>query len=136
MDYGVWCKRGGILGLCELISQHREAITYDLLTAGWHLWQVGTPVMSWTEFGVWFRFLPPMSQTFQAIRGSQWSPEMHRLTDVLEVLLAANWQRGGGKGPKPKPMPRPGSKQKFGTATSLDVVRDRLTFVNGRAPGR
>ena len=136
MDYGVRFDSGGILGLCELISQHREAITFDLLVQGWHVWQVGTPALSWAEFGVWFRFLSPSSQTFQEIKGAQWSPEMHRLTDVLETLLAANWQRGGGKGPKPKPVPRPGSRQKFGTATGIDVVRDRLTFLNGRPPGR
>jgi len=136
VDYGVGFNRGGILGLYELISQHREAVTYDLLMGGWHLWQVGTPALSWVEFGVWFRFLPTDSQTFQAVKGPQWSPEMHRLTDIAEILMGANWQRAGGKGSKPKPLPRPSSKQKFGTATSIDVVRDRLTFLNGRPPGR
>ena len=136
MDHAVWYHRGGILGLYELIIQHREAVTYDLLMRGWHLWEVGTPALSWVEFGIWFRFLPTDSQTFQAAKGPQWSAEMHRLTDIAEILIGANWQRGGSRGPKPKPLPRPSSKQKFGTATAIDVVRDRLTFLNGRPPGR
>lgn len=138
MDYGVRFNGGGILGLYELIVQHREAITYDLLVQGFHLWQVGTPALSWLEFGVWFRFLPSQSQTFQAIRGPQWSAEMHRLTDVLETLMAANWQRGGGKGPKPKPVKRPGvgkNAQRFGKAAPLVDVRAHLMRLNGRAPG-
>lgn len=114
-------------------------MTYDLLRAGFHVWQIGSPALSWDEFNVWLRFCEPSSQLFKEIRGPQWSPELHRLTDIFEALQAANWQRGNaGKpspSPRPKPVKRPGmGGEKIGAPVDLDVVRDRLAMLNGRAP--
>jgi hypothetical protein len=31
----------------------------------------------------------------------------YQLANITDVLLGANWQRGGGKGQRPKPVHRP-----------------------------
>lgn len=37
---------------------------------------------------------------------------MHRLTDIADLLMSANWQRGGDEhAPKPDLFPRPGAEQ-------------------------
>jgi hypothetical protein len=35
----------------------------------------------------------------------------HLLATAIDVLAAANWQRGGGKSPRPKPLQRPDPKE-------------------------
>lgn len=41
-----------------------------------------------------------------------WSLDTHLLASAVEALIAANWQRAGGKGKRPKPLKRPQSKSK------------------------
>jgi hypothetical protein len=41
----------------------------------------------------------------------QWNLNEYLLAGIFDVLAAANWQRGGGKGPRPKQIPRPGVKE-------------------------
>ncbi len=137
MDCGFGGKPGGIESLLTLIHQHREAIQYDLLVAGLRLSWVGTPRLAWDDFAVWVKFVKPESQLYQSAYGPQWSREMHRLTDIADILAAANYQRGGSRGPRPKPFKRPGDKnsQTFGRAVPIDDVRQFLTERNGRAPG-
>lgn len=43
---------------------------------------------------------------------SAWSAETHMLTNTVDVLLGANWQRSGGKGLKPAPITRPGDESR------------------------
>lgn len=137
MDCGVGGKPGGIEGLLALIRQHREAIQYDLLKDGLRLSWLGSRRLGWDDFAVWVKFLPASSQTVQAAHGPSWSPELHMLANIVDVLSWANWQRGGGKGSKPKPVKRPGDKnsQTFGRAVPIDDVRQFLRERNGRAPG-
>lgn len=61
---------------------------------------------------------------------------MHRLTDIFDVLAAANWQRGG-KGPRPQPAKRPGKStaERFGKPVPFEQVEQFLINRNGRAPG-
>lgn len=101
--------------------------------AGFRLRRLGTPHFGWDDLAVWLKFLSRDSQLYQAIYGPQWSPEMHRLTDVVDVLTQANWQRGG-RGPRPKPIKRPGDKsaETFGRAVPIDDVRKFLLERNGR----
>lgn len=42
----------------------------------------------------------------------RWDTIEHLLAAVVDLLAAANWQRGGGKGQKPKPVPRPQAEGK------------------------
>lgn len=41
----------------------------------------------------------------------QWGLSDFLLAGIFDMLAAANWQRGGGKGPRPKQIPRPGVKE-------------------------
>lgn len=127
---------GGIQGLHQLIVEHREAIHYDLIAHGLRLWQVGTRAFGWDDFAVWLRFAEPTSQLARALHGDRWSPELHRLTDIFDVLSAANWQRSGGKGPRPKPTRRPGDSnaQRFGKPVPIERVDEYLMQRNGRTP--
>lgn len=136
MADGVGGGPGGIEALHRLIGEHRDAIHYDLLSAGLRLWQVGTRAFGWDDFAVWVKFTPTASQLAMAVRGYQWSPEMHRLTDIFEVLAAANWQRAGGKGGRPKPVKRPGDRKsdRLGKPVPFDQVEQFLIARNGRAP--
>lgn len=56
------------------------------------------------------RQLPAESATYRALGGPEasWTLSEHLLAMAVDVLRAANWQRGG-KGARPKPLPRPGS---------------------------
>ena len=47
-----------------------------------------------------------------------WSMETHMLASVADVLVGANWQRAGGKGPKPAPLPRPGDEARVKSKTA------------------
>ncbi len=116
--------RGGILGLCGLLDEHREAIDYDLLTLGLDLNRLGTSQLDWCRFRAILTYLPPTSAFARSMHGQRatWSSTEYLLAAAVDALAAANWQRGGGKGRKPKPIPRPGdepdmSVHSFGTAS-------------------
>lgn len=138
MDCGFGGKHGGIWGLYELVSEYREAVHYDLLALGLSPRLIGTPRFGWDDFAVWVKFMPASSQLFQAVRGPQWSAELHMLANIFDTVAAANWQRGGGKGGRPKPIKRPGGKsgQQFGKAVAFDQVEAFLFARNGRTPSK
>lgn len=60
--------------------------------------------------GVLVRQLPRESATFRELNPDEsvWGLPEQLLAAVVDVLRAANYQRGGSKGQKPKPIPRPG----------------------------
>lgn len=66
--------------------------------------------------------LPRTSATVRATLGdaAEWSTTDHLLALVADLLAAANWQRGGGKGKRPKPIERPGVKVPGRTDIALD----------------
>lgn len=137
MAGGVGGGPGGIQALHQLTIEHRDAVHYDLICSGLRLWQIGTRAFGWDDFAVWLKFASPNSQLARAIHGDQWSPEMHRLTDIFDVLAAANWQRSGGRGARPKPARRPGKSQseRLGKPVPFEQVEQYLINRNGRAPG-
>jgi len=61
---------------------------------------------------VYIRHLPLDSPLGIAINGqaARWDVNAHLLANVVDVLLGANWQRGGGKGSRPKPIARPDAR--------------------------
>lgn len=82
---------------------------------------------------MYLRHLPVESATVRAQRGEEafWGLREHLLAGAVDELRAANWQRGGGKGPRPKPLPRPGvgpKKERLGGARrrSQAEVKDLL----------
>lgn len=58
-----------------------------------------------------------------------WSPEAHLLAAAVDVLRAANWQRGGGKGSRPKPLDRPSEQAEKQREYEAHVDRARR-FLN------
>jgi hypothetical protein len=48
-----------------------------------------------------------------------WTYERMLLSNILDAVSGANWQRGGGKGKRPDPAPRP----KIRNATGRDALR-------------
>lgn len=67
---------------------------------------------TWRRFGVLMRGLPPESLFARTMARrlpdtgqpdmSSWPLAERLLGTIAEILLAANWQRGGGKGPRPQ----------------------------------
>jgi hypothetical protein len=56
------------------------------------------------------RGLPPDGALGRAMLGeaAAYTPEVHRLTDIADLLAMANWQRSGAPSSKrPKPIRRP-----------------------------
>jgi hypothetical protein len=43
-----------------------------------------------------------------------WTMDRHLLAAIVDLLAAANYQRGGGKGTAPKPVPRPQQRRMTG----------------------
>lgn len=52
----------------------------------------------------------PQDSTYARVRYGEfslWDVHLHRLTDILEVLMIANWQRTGNRSGQPDPIRRP-----------------------------
>ena len=131
---------GGIRGLLDLIDQHGEAITVDLLNLGVRLHWLGTDRFSWADLSAWVARCPPTAFLYQAVHGPHYPIELRMNALLIELLRGANWQRSGGRGTKPKPIRWPWSTrdeiETFGAAVPIDDVRDFLVLRNGRAPVR
>lgn len=60
--------------------------------------------------------MPPDSAFAAAIQGGPefrgWRPDTYLLAAAVDVLQAANYQRGGGRGIRPEPIKRPGSRKR------------------------
>lgn len=59
-----------------------------------------------------------------------WTFDRHLLAAIVDLLQAANYQRGGGKGTKPTPVPRPSSPKR--RMTGRDYMRAGPRRVAGR----
>lgn len=77
---------------------------------GYRLRDIGDDV-TWLDLRGFIAQLPPDgSSAFYRARYPKswwWTPLFDMLAALLQVLSAANWQRGGGKGQRPKMMQRP-----------------------------
>lgn len=71
--------------------------------------------------------LPRDSATVREVHGDsvEWGATEHLLATAVDVLAAANWQRGGDKKKtRPKPLPRPGGKGE--ARAKAAEIRERL----------
>lgn len=59
------------------------------------------------------KYMPRESALARALYGADvdWDPAMHRLTDLADLLIIANWQRAEG-GTRPDFMQRPDAEAK------------------------
>lgn len=122
---------GGIRSLLVELRTHGEAITHDLLAAGWTRRDIGRR-LSWADFGHWLRWLPPIpgSAYFRAKHPQSWwvTPELQLLSGVLFAGEVANWQRAGGRGKKPQPMEFPKARKAppIKTVAELEARKQRM----------
>lgn len=64
----------------------------------------------WRRLWVYVSQLPADSPLVLAVSGQEarWGVAEQVLAGIHDILVVANWQRGGGKGPKPERLIRPG----------------------------
>ena len=105
---------GGILGLLELVTEHREAVEFELLTAGFGIADIGTMNLSWVEFRTLARRWQarPHNAVAEAIAGhTLWTVGEQLLAMVLDAVNLQSYviQRvnGNRSARRPKPLPRP-----------------------------
>lgn len=133
MAHPVHDQPGGIRSLISELKSHGEAITHDLVSAGWSRSDIGRG-LSWTEFYHWLKWLPPTPETayFRARKPNSWwvTPELQLLAGVLYAGEAANWQRGGCQGNAPKPVKFPQDRDE--TVRDADELAARKNAIRRR----
>ena len=102
-----------------------------MLAAGIDLRTLGSRDLTYRRLAAWLEHARPGSAFLRSLVGesAEWTLTDHLLAVAIDVLNAANWQRGGGKGSAPKPIRRPGmqpeKKAITGTPMSLSAARER-----------
>lgn len=81
----------------------------------------------------YIKALPPDSAYAKARYGevALWDLHLHRLTDILEILQIANWQRTGKRGGFPETIYRPGQGVRSSQPTAGHPPRPGDTLPNG-----
>lgn len=110
MGRGVGRHRGGIASLVELLSEHGEAIEFDLLSMGLRLSDLGSRLLTWRDLRVIVGNLSRGSALSRAINGDgdHWGIAEHLLASIADTLSLLGWAAGLFRGPKPRPYQRPG----------------------------
>jgi hypothetical protein len=119
---------GGILGLLRLLTEHGEAIEYELLTIGKHIDDLGTRRLSWRDLLVVVKQAPPQGALHRALdpEGWGWTVDSYLLAADVDYAAAAAWQRAGDKRKKrPDPILRPGQKKKRGRNLTELALKSR-----------
>jgi hypothetical protein len=124
--------------LAAFVREHREAVTYDLLTrTGYDLRDIGRG-LSWSALDAFVRNTPPDGALMRELRPelAQWAtlPKTNALlADIYDMLASINANlcaKGTGKKPKrPKPYPRPGKNKAtrhIGTALPIEELKRRI----------
>ena len=129
---------GGIVGLAEFAEEHREALTYDLITrTHYQLEDVGG-ALSWGSLASFVKNLGTDSALARDLdKATGWENTLRTnaiLADIYDLLQVINanfvaYASGGKKRTKVTPYPRPGGdqdkKRKMGRgALPLDQLRE------------
>lgn len=112
MAGGVDGRPGGIAGVCAELTEHGEAIEYDLLVIGRSLEDLGTDRLSWRDLWIVLTQAPRTSAYARSRLGEAalWGLAEHLIASVLDAVNAGNWQRGNQGRQVPTPRPRPVSR--------------------------
>lgn len=126
MGRGVGHLAGGIVGLYRFLTEHGEAVEFELLYLPGRprLEDLGTRRLTWRDLLVLVKHAPSTSAIARAVHGeiAAWDANAFLLATVIDVLQLANWQRSGKKrGPKPKPVKRPNKAQRIGASKAMDL---------------
>lgn len=103
---------GGIRGLSRILTDHGEAVEYDLIKLGLRLRWLGTERLTWRDLLV---IVMHSSQTSALLADTSPEDAAFGPTEVMLAVLEHRlrvliWQNGGGKGKRPEMMPIPGAK--------------------------
>lgn len=126
MDAAFRCGPGGILGLVDLIDEHRGAFDYDWRSRfGLPVDSIGADV-DWREAVSLTRELmsDPSSRVWTAVNdfSDTWTREGYILADLFDVLLASN-----SKNPRKYPRPTDKGTSRLGrTSVPQEDVRAAL----------
>lgn len=134
MGRGVIPRLGGILGLVDLLREHREAIEYDLITHGLRLRDLPSPGFDWRDLWVIIRHAGPDSALTVSLDGREaveWDLTNQLLAAAVDALSFLRWaktedaQRPGAQ--PPALIPRPGVEPE-GPTTETDSMDEDEAF--------
>lgn len=110
MGGALWDLHGGIVGLLSIVIAHHMAVEGELIRRGLRLRDVGSDRCTWSDLRAVIYTAEPGSY-LAAVLGVPWDASNYMLANVVDLLNAGNWQRGGDKNkPRPKLVKRPGEK--------------------------
>lgn len=133
MAGGVWHHGGGIAGLARLLSEHGEAIEYDLIRLGLRLDWLGTQCFSWRDLWVIVRQCGPDTALWRADdcrREQTVTTDLLRSVEFsLRVLAWQNTKDGatGRNAPQPVLFDWEKTRDEYaGDVMPLDELKARL----------
>lgn len=122
MGGAFWDFHGGIVGLLSIVMAHHIAVEGELIHRGLRLRDVGSDRCTWSDLKAMIYTANPGSYLAAAL-GVPWGTSDYMLANVVDLLNAGNWQRGGDKNkPRPKPVKRPGEKDDSAQVFGSDPI--------------
>ena len=101
---------GGIIGLLAIVMAHYVAVEGELICRGLRIRDLGSERFTWSDLRAIIYTANPGSQ-LAAVLGAPWGVVEYMMANVVDLLSAGNWQRGGDKNAsRPRPIARPGEK--------------------------
>ena len=106
MDRRVRGGPGGIRGLSRILTDHGEAVEYDLIALGLRLRWLGTERLTWRDLLVIVRSSSQSSALLAdtSPEDAAFGPTEMMLAVIEHRLRLLIWQNGGGKGKQPEMM--------------------------------
>jgi hypothetical protein len=91
---------------------HTVAVEGELIRRGLRIRDLGSERCTWSDLKAVIYTADPGSHLASAL-GAPWGVADYMMANVIDLLNAGNWQRGGNKNsPRPKPIQRPGEEDK------------------------
>lgn len=89
---------------------HYIAVEGELIRRGLRIRDLGSERFTWSDLKAIIYTAEPGSN-LAAVLGSPWGVSEYMAANIIDLISAGNWQRGGDRNAaKPKPFPRPGEK--------------------------
>ena len=128
---------GGILGLLDLIEEHRAALRYDWRTRFHRGLDESVPEdIGWSEALDLVRILRSDPSTMLAASVEDWEYPLSRTDAILADMWDLSYAKAGAKKREtyPRPFKRPGSSQRWGdTGGRSREEIEAILFAHGRA---
>jgi hypothetical protein len=101
-----------MIWLCTLLTEHRDALEYDLISHGKSIDDIGTPGLSWRDLLVIVTQQPRTSALARVLEPAAhaWGLPEQLLAGIYDLLKYDLWRNSDPKkrGPEPRPLMRPG----------------------------